>query len=365
MRSFKLTLILCGLMLLVTPTKAQAWWELLDYLSGPGPFFGPRVDFRWCPGATDIGADPADVDKKLGEAARNLRTLFGPAGGARPTSILQDTEARNRMLRSILTSLNSVQDSLTKIDSRFPGISTDVKNFAANVVELQKLLPPVPDVQPPGAATRSQLELPGVFFYSTHAIAAADTALDRIKTGLLSIGATGVLVSFCDPGKVRRFALEGGLSALHSPSDPTWAGGHTIYLNALTGGVSFRPYAANNLDHDYFDIGVIGGVFIFSSAGIDSTFSVPIVTPFVDVHTPTSWAYEKGSKYWLTRFTVRVGFVFLTEGIPASQFNGVGHSDITRVEARRLTATVYYNLWPKLRRRADRLPEALVTGSPQ
>ncbi len=49
MRSFKWTMVLCAAMLVLTPKPALAWFEFLDYLSGPGPFTGARVDFRvWC-----------------------------------------------------------------------------------------------------------------------------------------------------------------------------------------------------------------------------------------------------------------------------------------------------------------------------
>lgn len=366
MRSLKLTMVLCGLMVLLTPTRALAWWELLDYLSGPGPFFGPRVDFRWCPaGGTDLGADPAAVDRRLGEAAGNLRALFAPAAGAGAMLSAQDTEARNRNLRSMGDSFTRVRDDLTKINDRFPVIKDELAIFRTNVGELERLLGPVLNPPPEARAPQAQLDSLGVVLYSTRAIAAGDAALERIKNGLVSIGATGIMISFCDPGRLRRFALDGGLSSLHTVSNDKWAGGHTIWLNALTAGVSFRPYSSTNVDHDYFDVGVVGGVYIFSSAGIDSTFSVPVLTPFVDFHAPTKFVYAKGAKYWLSRFTVRAGFVFFTEEIPASKFNGIGQSDIPKAEASRLTFTVYYNLWPKLRPHADRLPEALMSTKPQ
>jgi hypothetical protein len=373
MRSLKLTLILCALMLLLTPTRAHAWWEWLDYLSGPGPFVGPRVDFRWCPGGgtaihgkDDKGfytVDLMTVDTKLSRSASSLQILFASTGKANAISTLQDAEARNGTLRSILSSFDEIGIELKRINSQFPVIGTELGDFERTTGELKDHLRQVLDLTQP-AATRPELNLLVVFVYSTSAIAAADAALDRVKNGLVSLGATGILISFCDPGKLRTFAIDGGISSLHTFSSDKWAGGHTIWLNALTAGVSIRPYASTNVSRDYFDLGVTGGVYIFSSGGIDSTFSVPVLTPFVDFHAPTKTIYQTGAKYWLSRFTVRAGFVLFTEDIPASKFNGVGQSDITKVEAKRITLTVYYNLWPKLRRRTDRLPEAFKTSNP-
>ena len=70
MRSFKLTMILCSMMLVLAPTPAHAWFELLDYLSGPGPFRGPKADFRiWC----------FRGDRTTGELIANAEKLFASA----------------------------------------------------------------------------------------------------------------------------------------------------------------------------------------------------------------------------------------------------------------------------------------------
>ena len=55
MRTFKLPFTLCLALELITPKPAHAWFEFLDYLSGPGPFkagapitlqiFEPRLSF--------------------------------------------------------------------------------------------------------------------------------------------------------------------------------------------------------------------------------------------------------------------------------------------------------------------------------
>ncbi len=37
---------LTALVSLVLPATAQAWWERLEKLSGPGPFSGPTYEFR-------------------------------------------------------------------------------------------------------------------------------------------------------------------------------------------------------------------------------------------------------------------------------------------------------------------------------
>src|SRR6267378_5178627 len=51
MRSFNSRMVLCSLMVLLTARPAHAWWEFLDYLSGPGPFYGQDYGLRvWCHG---------------------------------------------------------------------------------------------------------------------------------------------------------------------------------------------------------------------------------------------------------------------------------------------------------------------------
>ena len=38
MRTFKTSLLLLAVFLLIAPAPAQAWWGWLDELSGPGPW---------------------------------------------------------------------------------------------------------------------------------------------------------------------------------------------------------------------------------------------------------------------------------------------------------------------------------------
>jgi len=341
MRSFKLTLILCGLMLLVTPTKAHAWWELLDYLSGPGPFVGPRVDVRWCPPKSEKDLDPqaklSDLDGQL-RAVAKLLTGFDN----RPL----DSDLRSSFL-PLLNPLIAISTGLKTMKTNFPIITDQqVKAVADKVTDLDNL---TKAANPPSDA-RSQ----GILLV-VQAIAAADLAFDALKNGLISIGATGVLVSLCNPDKVRTVALDGGVSVMHSFSDDTWANGHTIWMYELSAGITIRPYSTRNVDHDYFDFGAMAGGYFFSSAGMQKTVKTFVIQPFVDVHAPTTLVNATGPKYWLSQFTLRVGFPIFGSAIPASDFNGVDQKDIEKVEAKRLTFTVYYNVWPKLRKRTHAL----------
>jgi hypothetical protein len=347
MRSYKLTLILCGLMLLITPAKAHAWWELLDYLSGPGPFVGPRVDVRWCPPRweKDLGASVRSLDTSLRLAAESLTTADKKEGASELHSALS----------IVRTNLNDISTVLRTIRSNFP-IVTDGQIAAVTmpvaVVEglLEPVLTPRDFTIERLRGARTAISLPAV-----QAIAAADVALDVIKNGLISVGATGILVSLCNPDKVRTIAFEGGFSVMHSFSADSWANSHTIWLYELSGGISVRPYSTKNVDHDYFDFGIMTGAYFFSSPGMEKTVTTWVVQPFVDVHAPTTLVNATGAKYWFSQFTLRVGFPIFGSAIPASDFNGVDQKDIEKVEAKRLTFTVYYNVWPKLRKRTHAL----------
>jgi hypothetical protein len=90
---------------------------------------------------------------------------------------------------------------------------------------------------------------------------------------------------------------------------------------------------------------------------MQKTVTTFVLQPFVDVHAPTSLVNATGAKYWFSQFTLRVGFPIFGNTIPASDFNfnGVDPKDIEKVEAKRLTFTVYYNVWPKLRKRTHAL----------
>ena len=47
MRRLALVVVLCGAFQVLSPVPAQAWFEKIDQLSGPGPFWGWDLQFRF------------------------------------------------------------------------------------------------------------------------------------------------------------------------------------------------------------------------------------------------------------------------------------------------------------------------------
>ena len=68
----------CVVVQLATPAPAQAWWEWLDQLSGPGPFTG--WDFQWrvkCIPDTRAGATDLSLANIESDGQRKVARLFG------------------------------------------------------------------------------------------------------------------------------------------------------------------------------------------------------------------------------------------------------------------------------------------------
>ena len=68
----------CVVVQLATPAPAQAWWEWLDQLSGPGPFTG--WDFQWrvkCIPDTRVGAADLSLANIESSGQRKLARIFG------------------------------------------------------------------------------------------------------------------------------------------------------------------------------------------------------------------------------------------------------------------------------------------------
>ena len=329
MRSFKLTMVLCSLMLVLAPKPAHAWFELLDYLSGPGPFRGQKLDFRvWCSGPE---IPLSKLDKLV--AAGVVKTF-----SVRDQGGLDQAKSAWREVVTLLTGINDRLDlfdsnQLTNLSTRIEALkTTDFTSF------LRADQPP----QPPEAAEALQ---PGAL---KDLVDQMELILDQLYVASASLASTGIFVSFCSETQ-REFALEVGFTTLQANSDPAWARDYTIRLNTFTAALSYRlPLPA---DRDIVDVGVIGGMYRFSSRGFD-TIRGTVFEPFVDLHGPTRTVNNPGLSQIGALLTLRIGLVWFPGGFDTEDFAAVpakvGH--ISGWEATP-SATIFFNLTPLLKHR--------------
>jgi hypothetical protein len=145
-------------------------------------------------------------------------------------------------------------------------------------------------------------------------------------------------------------AVEIGFSSLQALSNPDYAGDHSIRLNTINLGLSYRfPLPP---DRDIIDIGTNAGMYHFSSRGFKS-FSGLILEPvFIDLHGPTRLIDAGGLKQLGALFTLRLSLVMFPGGFDRAQFAAVA-SKPARISGREATpsATVFFNLTPLLWRR--------------
>lgn len=299
MRWLERSVLLCLAMVVLTPAPAHAWFEWLDYLSGPGRFYGVKADVRvYCFG------------KKQPESFSALRTRLLE---------LQKTPQEPRAATELL----DIQKKIREI------------NVGLNVVDLGKLAAQEERVR--AAAAQPNEILDGT--------TAALADLRDLEKASVAIASGGIFISLCSPEKRRTFAIEAGFTGLGTGGDVNYANNEKIWLTTFTGGLSYRlPLPANR---DFIDLGTNVGIYRFYSKGFED-FSGFTVEPFIDFHLPTKFLLDDqpGFTRFLARLTVRAGVSFFPAGFKAEQFaSGPAKGDISGSEAT-TSLTVFYNLRP-------------------
>lgn len=291
MRWLERSVVLCLAMIVLTPSPAHAWFEWLDYLSGPGRWYGVKADARvYCFGRTQEQSFSA-LGAKLAQPDR--------------------------------TALQEVLGEIRKI------------NQGLNVVDLGKL-----DEQE--TKMRAVTVQPAELVTGRDMLAAELRSLEKAS---VAIASGGIFFSLCSKEKRRTFAIEAGFTGLGTGGDVNYAQGEKIWMTTLTWGLSYRvPLPA---DRDFVDLGTNVGMYTFYSKGFEN-FSGFTVEPFIDFHLPTKFLLDDQPKFtqFLARLTVRAGLSFFPGGFKAEQFaSGPGKGDISGSDAS-TSVTVFYNLRP-------------------
>jgi hypothetical protein len=311
MRSLRRPVLLCLFIMVMIPARADAWFEWLDRLSGPGGWYGVKLDVR--------------------------ALCFG-----KPMP-LERTDARLRSLADRLKKLNrSERSSVQPLETELLEIVRELEAMDAGLGVLRdmNLEQAVRSAFQPlkgrtGVVTEEEVK--EVSDIQARVIRASSD----LRTARAAITSGGIFVSLCSERR-RTFALELGFTGLGTGGDEQFARNEPIYMTTATVGLSYRlPLPATR---DAVDLGTNVGSYRFYSQGFDD-FSGLIIEPYVDFHLPTAYTLsESKTERVLSRFTIRTGLVFFPGGFNSAQFaSASGKDDISGREASP-SVTVFFRL---------------------
>jgi hypothetical protein len=304
MRWLKRSVLLCLFITVVTPAPAHAWFEWLDRLSGPGPWYGLKVDIR----AVCFG-------KQLPIEAVRRRIEDAADRTSRATNRIQ-LEAVQNEWEAIAAQLVTMDQGLNVLKN---------KNLGSTVNAFSRTL------RTKDAVTAEDIRP------SAEEVARAFNEIDSV---LLAMASGGIFFSLCPEGKQRSFAVEIGLTGMAARRNPEFANNERSYMTTVTGGLSYRiPLPPTR---DFIDLGANAGVYHFYLKDLRDVSGFTL-EPYVDLHLPTQFAAsDSAAERFFSRFTLRAGLQFFPSGFEAGAF-GPSTRPISGNEATK-TLTIYYNV---------------------
>jgi len=341
MSRFARSVFLCVLVVLLTPSPAHAWFEWLDYLSGPGRWWGARIDVRaWCSGSKTISEQikaaeglPSFALARSFDATLDVNGVVGDWRNV-AASIASINEAFPAINPALLKKLQETAQNLQ------PSDVTNFRQFYATAPQ-----PRISSIQP----GRTTLNVENM-------ISLTDMAFAELFRAQVALSSAGIFISLCSPDIDRRFAIEVSYATMQANSNPQWANNHTIRSNGFTGAVSWRAFRRPT--RDFLDVGVNAGTNVFSSHGFE-TFQAMTVQPFFDLHGPSAWINQGGWRKVLSLVTVRKGVLFFPNGLDLNKFAPLTTPDQNPAAGDPTRAyTIYFNISPLLRHR----PSPFVMG---
>jgi len=326
MRSFTLSTILGALMLVLMPRPAFAWFELLDYLSGPGRFYGPKFDFRVKCFGPSRHLD--ELDQRLALAIRQTLAVRNQG----------ELDAAKVTWSGALATLKSIGGQTNKEKLKFQLFEDkqldDLIGSKIRALELKDI------PSQPGALAIRALE-PGPL---KDLVDTTELALDQLFTVSAAFVSTGIFVSLCSPDIERTWAIETGYTTMQADSNTGWAHDYPIRLNTLSVGLSRRL-------GDFVDEGVNLGLNHFSSRGMDDPFWKGSVEPFIDIHGATGWVNRCGFARVAALLTLRVGAVWFFNGFEREQFAGAPDKQEHLGSGPTFSYTLFFDVTPLVWRR--------------
>jgi hypothetical protein len=293
MRLLKCALV-AGVLTLV-PARADAWFGFLDYLSGPGPFYGQLYDVRLvCFGKEFKAADDAETALRAAITA----SLIGNLTPNPWDTFLDEVKKAN-------TSFPVVPETqITNLQSAIAIFKAELQQRAISPERLAD--PADPAVLAFQKAIREGAAVVAAFYHAN-----------------VVVLSPGVLLSLCPERSTRRYSLDLDTGFWQANSSTAFANDHSIRLITVMAGTSIRLF--DNPKYDFVDIGAAVGEYWFSSRGFD-TFSGLVVQPVrIDLRGPTSWANDPSrAKKLAALLTFRFSYMVFPNGFDADAFAGTG-----------------------------------------
>lgn len=345
MRRFSVLLAAVVVSLLAVPTRADAWYEWLEKLSGPGPFKGWQVEVRvWCVGdyqerdrtdSIQTAATQMDVVlQSLNAARQQLYAHALPKPDSPDPSIrelLKDEANRLSVYRSAFLRVDDLINSVAGIRAQI--WSAQNGSNAQTARGLAKLIEPLKKVEESVSAFCGPADGCGT---SSAALSAAEASLKSVKEQLTNLGDQskdgrfygGGSFSICPPDQDRyrqaSFDVVVGRLSTFGGANEAYAGNHRIVLSTLMPTVTWRPLAGNKYYLDWFDLAAGAGFYAFSTGGDFDPLSGLMLQPIrLDLHAPSRLPKGLGA---LSIISYRRGLTVFAKGFKANAFgthNGV------------------------------------------
>jgi hypothetical protein len=291
-------LICCAVVQLIVPTSAYAWWEYVEQLSGPGPFWGFDVDGRlYC--FVDTSGDARSRGAALDATAAAKRQSEGENLGEAnpgPPDANKWRNARDAWRRA------RQAWEVAALGSREPGAAA--KRYAEELEE--KLTGEPNDV----AILKTQAQA-----YENSAAALRVAVTDNNTRPTVRF-APGFIYSSCKlkPGERRRGTIDLGMRFVWT-HDPDFANERRITMTTLEPAISWSVInGAKYPGWDVVDYGLGAGMYWIASTEFPSLRG-PLLEPVrLDFHFPAKAAP------WARALVVRYGLLVFPRGFEATAF---------------------------------------------
>jgi hypothetical protein len=302
MRLLKCALVVS--LLTLVPARADAWFGFLDYLSGPGPFYGQLYDVRLvCFGGKEQFHVADDAEKALINAI---------AVGA---NVVVTKDPKMDPWYLFQQAVKGANDKFAVVpESQMTNLQNAIVRFKAEVQQRATSPQRLADPDDPAIVAFQK------------AIQESTAVIDAFYHANVVGLSPGVLLSLCPERSTRIVSLDLDTGFWQANSRTDFANDHSIRLITVMAGVSYRHF--HDLKHanrDFIDIGGAIGKYWFTSRGFDEFSGLVFQFPRIDIHGPTSWANDPScAKKFAALLTFRFSWMVFPGGFDANAFAGTG-----------------------------------------
>jgi hypothetical protein len=308
-----------ALVSLALPATAQAWWERLEKLSGPGPFWGKVYEFRVACFGEVTPAAAASRTAELSMSAARLTNVDIPEGETLEARRIRENS--QAWLRSVAGWQRSIADWQSAANA-----------WATELGE------PYSPTNPSSASASLAIEEE----------ARAKAFERRARASLMATSSVGVFWSFCQSEKKRHIGIDVSWNTMSAEGRPDYAGGAPINLDTMMASVSWRLLADTN--YDFVDVGAGGGAYWFTSTGFPEHHGVVLQPLRVTFRAPPAWSGKKFSNWrrWAALPVYGAGITMFPAGFEANAFAGVGDKAVRLPRELIFSQYIFVNVQPLL-----------------